>query len=199
MEGIVACFGIRERCYHHLPETSQRLHPLRQSSGAAQAPLGRHAHPAASSAWLWAPTTPQVVYWCTTAAHPMPPDAGSVPFTAVYHISLACQARTTLRSALRANHGACAAAEGQTLESAPVRLAISPTASEEGAHSPVEKLGASSDSSDLSSGDADIESLADGGSPRSSGVASVPLDMPRRSLQLTFTCNKCREYPLCPL
>ena len=80
----------------------------------------------------------------------------------------------------------------------PDSSAISPTATEEGVHSPVEQLKASSDGSALSSVDADVESLDDGASSSGSGVASVPLDMPRRSLQLTFTCNKCREYPLCP-
>ena len=34
-------------------------------------------------------------------------------------------------------------------------------------------------------------SAADGGS-----VASIPLDMPRRSLQLTFTCGKCGAFPM---
>lgn len=45
---------------------------------------------------------------------------------------------------------------------------------------------------------AEMESQIDGesgGSDGDAGVASIPLDMPRRSMQLTFTCGKCGVCP----
>ncbi len=52
---------------------------------------------------------------------------------------------------------------------------------------------AEASSSDVASG-SDAEAAAPPNADANGSVATIQLDMPRRSMQVTFTCDKCGEH-----